>query len=913
MSDIVYLVDGSGYIFRAFYAIAPLSTRSGFPTNALFGFTRMLRKLLQDAQSNYMAVAFDVGRETFRLKLYPRYKANRAECPSELLAQLPYFRQIASALGLPVLELPGYEADDVIGTLADRLAAKGKEVVIVSGDKDLMQLVRPGVTIWDPLHDKHYGEAEVKEKFGVPPGQVVEVLALSGDSSDNVPGVQGIGPKTAAQLVEKYGNVEGVLSSLAQIKEDLTIRNRRKISEQIELDRDILRLSRKLVEIDVQAPVAIKSGDKVVEARSLSDESLMAALCRVEPNRQLLRELVERFEFSSLLSDLDLGLPGGEIKAGADNYITIKEKEFPHWLNEFVKQREFAFDVETTSLDALSAKIVGVSFCWSDECAYYLPLGHLNEPGQAALEVFLHKCGPIFAAADVKKYGQNLKYDVKVLARHGVDVRGLGFDTMVAAYLLNPDKGSYNLTALAREFLDRRVIEYDEVAGQAPDFSYVSPAAATRYACQDAHYAWLLKARLEQGLRAGELMPVLCNIEMPLVSVLARMELEGVGLDVDFLAGMSQQFALELEQVQQQIYQMAGVEFNINSPKQLAEVLFNKLGISSKGLKRTKTGVSTDSSVLEKLSLNHPLPGLILHHRFLHKLKSTYIDALPAQVSPVTKRLHTNFNQTGTATGRLSSSDPNLQNIPIQTAEGARIRAAFVAPAGRVLISADYSQIELRLLAHMSGDENMIQAFKSGVDIHARTAREILDLSPGAEVSPEQRRLGKTINFGIVYGMSGFRLARELGIPLGVANAYIEGYFAHYPAVREFFDSLEKEARQNGYVRTIFGRKRVLAEIDTSGRDEGFVVRAALNAPLQGSAADVIKRAMVRIDQRIGEEKLPFAMVLQIHDELLFECDAEYVDQAAGIIKEEMEQIVELKVPLKVDVGWGRNWQEAHV
>jgi DNA polymerase I len=911
-SESVYLVDGSGYIFRAFYAVAPLTTKSGFPTNALFGFTRMLKKLLVDADSDHLAVAFDAGRETFRLEMYPEYKANRRECPSELIQQMPYFKEIVSALGIPLFELKGFEADDIIATLATKLAGAGKNVVIVSADKDLMQLIGPGVSMWDTLQDRHFGPAEVKEKFGVGPEKVAELLALTGDASDNVPGLEGVGPKTAAQLIELFGDTETVIASAEAIKNNPDIRNRKKIAERIELDKDKLRLSRRLVEVDRHSPIQVICNEKTLDVESLGAEELIGAIRRAPHQPMALRELINKFEFKTLFDDLDLRLPDetSEEESGL-KYQTITAKNFSEWLVKLKLQTAFAFDTETTSLDTLEAELVGASFCWDNEEAYYLPLGHKNASDQIGLDVFVKECGAVLANPQIKKIGQNLKYDSKVLRRMGVDLKGISFDTMLAAYLLNPDRASYNLTVLAREFLNRSTIEFEEVVGELDNFSEVPVDKATRYACQDAHYAWLLKGVLEAKLSQAALQQVFSEIEIPLVGVLADMELRGVALDVEFLAKMSAEFGSDLERLQSRIYELAKGEFNINSPKQLSEVLFEKLAISTKGIKRTKTGISTDSSVLEKLAAVHPLPAAILEYRSLHKLKSTYIDALPAQISPVTGRLHTHFNQTVTATGRLSSSEPNLQNIPVQSKEGARIREAFVAPPGKLLISADYSQIELRLLAHMSADHNMSQAFLSDIDIHSQTARELLGLAADEPVGSDQRRLGKTINFGIIYGMGGFRLSRELGIPLDAANRYIEEYFDHYPGVRKFFDQLEQDAKVKGAVRTLYGRRRALSEIDTSGRDQGFALRAALNAPIQGSAADIIKKAMINLEGRIAAEKLPLSMILQIHDELLFEVDRDYCPDAAKVIRQEMEHVADLSVPLRVDLGSGRNWQEA--
>jgi DNA polymerase-1 len=924
MTHPIYIVDGSGYIFRAYYAVSSLSTPDGFPTNALYGFTRMLLKLLQQAGSDHVAVTFDMGRETFRLDMYPEYKANRSACPEDLVPQMPYFRMISEALGLPVLELKGYEADDVIGTVTSCLKGSGNQVVIVSGDKDLMQLVGPEVSIWDTMHDRTFGPTEVKEKFGVGPEKVVEVLGLMGDSSDNIPGLDGVGPKTATQLIEKFGSVEGVLSSIEAIKNDSSLRNRKKIAEALESQAETLRLSRKLVEICLTAPVQIALDDQMVQVTALSHDGLLRALTRTPPKEQLLTQVFEKLNFTSLLAELKL--TGGAIAQPAEpskeakaEYRTIYRSGFAEWLRRFGAEEKFAFDTETTSIDTLSAKIVGASFCWSDEEAFYIPLAHeqSDEP-LVTLPDFIAGVKKILEDPAIGKVGQNLKYDVQIFAGLGISVQGVTFDTMVAGYLLQPDKGGYNLTALAEEYLGRsmlkdgRVIEFEEVLAGAELFSQVPVAAAARYACQDAHYAWLLEGKLAPLLDKQGLREVFSEVEVPLVPILARMERQGILLDCKLLAGMSEEFGGKIEKLRTHIFEYSGGEFNLNSPKQLAEVLFEKLAIPTKGLKRTKTGTSTDSSVLEKLSLIHPLPGLLLEYRAIHKLKSTYVDALPAQVSAVTGRLHTRFNQVVTGTGRLSSSDPNLQNIPIQSPEGARIREAFITDPGWVLISADYSQIELRLLAHMSGDEAFIRAFVDDVDIHAQTARELLQLGEHAEVTTEQRRLGKTMNFGIIYGMSGFRLARELGISFGDAELYIKRYFDRFPGIRVLFDEIATQGEREGFVRTLLGRKRILADIDREGRDKGFVNRVAINAPIQGSAADVIKKAMISVDTAINKKGLPLRLLLQIHDELVLECKADILEEATALIRKEMEGAFALKVPLKVEIGSGKNWHSAH-
>jgi len=913
----VYLVDGSGYIFRAFYAVPHLTTREGFPTNALFGFSRMLLKLLSSAGSEHVVVAFDAGRKTFRNELYPEYKANREECPEDLKKQMPYFRELCRLLGLQVLELPGFEADDIIATLAERLERQSIPTVVVSGDKDLMQLVDQHVSIWDTLKDKHYGPAEVLQKFGVPPEKVVEFLGLTGDDSDNVPGLDGVGPKTAAQLIEKFGSVESVLAHATDIRNDTSIRNRTKIADQIELNADLLRLSRKLVEVSRDTPVMLSAHGQEVPLSSVSGEQLLAALRRTSPHVEKIQEFAARFEFHSLPSEVAAVVPSQEpaVAAPDEPCIIVYQDTFEAFAKKLAQQPCFAFDVETTSLNVLEAKLISISFAWDEHEAYYLPIAH--EKGdrvadQVSLRALRAALGPIFANPKIGKCGQNIKYDFGILLQQGFSVSGLEFDSMIASYLLRPDRRGHDLTVLTRDYLGKGLIEYETILGGAPDLRSVAIEAAARYGCQDARLAWCLRQKLMPVLEEKGLREVLTSIEMPLVPILSAMERRGVLLDLSYLAQMSEEFQGKLDELRVKIFAAAGVEFNLNSPKQLADVLFTKLGLPTKGIRKTKTGISTDSAVLEKLSPLHPVADLLLQHRLLFKLKSTYIDALPAQVSAIDGRLHTSFNQVGTGTGRLSSSEPNLQNIPILTPEGVRIRKAFVATERRTLVSADYSQIELRVLAHMSGDENLIAAFRGAADIHRATAREILGLATDEEVTSEQRRIGKTINFGVIYGMGAFRLSRELQIPLRQAEDYIESYFRRYARVREFFARQEAMAKQHGYVETMFGRKRFIAEIDTTGRDDAFLQRVAMNAPVQGSAADLMKLAMIRLAHRIERERLPMEIILQIHDELVVECQSERAEELASIVRGEMEQAAQLQVPLVVEVGMGKDWLEAH-
>ncbi|MCB9030314.1 MAG: DNA polymerase I [Deltaproteobacteria bacterium] len=908
MSEKVYLVDGSGYIFRAYYAVAPLTTSDGFPTNALYGYTRMLIKLLNDAESEHVVIVFDTAAKNFRHALYDQYKANRAECPEDLAKQMPYFRDISRALGLQVLEKEGYEADDIIGALAHKLSNADIETIIISGDKDLMQLVTEKVTIWDAMKDKHIGFKEVREKFGVTPDKVVEVLALMGDSSDNIPGVAGIGPKTAQQLIEKYNDIESVIAAIDEIRDSKGLRNKKKIADAIEADPEILRLSRKLVEIDINMPLTINSNGETLMLSELENSKLADVLVRKEPRDDLLSEFAEKFEFSSLFSELNLN--SHSIQKEERDYKTVLEADFDLFIEKLKAQELIAFDIESTSLNVLEAEIVGLSFCWNSKEAFYVPIGH-NEQGQVERAYAIQALSEILGDKKIKKCGQNLKYDISVLSRIGVEVRGVYFDTMLAGYLINPDRRSNNLTALAGDYLSMNLLEYDQVIADKKCFSEVSIADATYYAAEDAHVAFLLMERLAPILKERDLENVFYNIEIPLISVLSKMEMTGVALDVSFLNQLSVEYGERLDKIRKELFELAGEEFNMNSPKQLSVILFDKLGISTKGLKKTKTGaISTSQAVLEQLRDEHPLPAKILEYRSLFKLKNTYIDVLPEQVSKITHRLHTKYNQAVTGTGRLSSSDPNLQNIPIRTEEGKKIRKAFIAPKGRKLIVADYSQIELRILAHLSEDQNLIQAFLDGTDIHTKTAREILHLGDDEQVTSDERRMGKTINFGIIYGMSGFRLGRELGIPIGVANEYIENYFNQYPGVKAYFDQIEEDARTKGFVTTLFGRKRNTADIDATGRDRDFVMRAALNAPIQGTAADLIKLAMIEVsDAIIGK---PISMTMQVHDELVFECDDDYLDKARELVVDTMEGVADLRVPLKVDVNLGINWNEAH-
>lgn len=912
MQNPVFLIDGSSYIFRAFYAVAPLTTKEGFPTNALYGYSRMLLKFLTEANPEHCAVIFDAGKETFRNKLFTEYKANRKDCPPELLEQMPYFRSIAAALGMPIFEAPGYEADDIIGILTYRLAKEGYHVVVITPDKDLMQLVGDNVSLWDTMRDKKVTRAEVFEKLGVYPESVIDLLALMGDSSDNIPGVQGVGPKTAAQLLANYGSLDRIINSVEEIRLDKTIRGREKIAEGIITAKEQLLLNKKLTAVLLEPDEAFKIFTAQEKQLNIKEINILDALNFQDIQVEDLAVLVNKFEFSSLFSNLiEKAARKNDNHARRDLYELICEENFDQWLAEFKLQRKIAFDLETTSLDPQQAEIVGASFCWSNQKAYYLPFSHINTDGkkQIGWERFLESCKSVLMDPNVQKVGQNIKFDMLMLLAKGVEMKGLFFDTMLAAYLINADKRAYSLDSLAREYLSIETYKYEEVTAGKKNFAEVSLSEACAYAAEDAHIAWLLYETLEPIIEKNGLKNVFYNIEMPLVSILAQIEQLGILLDLDYLKKLSQEFSDRIKIIETNIYELAGGNFNINSPKQLAELLYDKLAIPTKGLKKTKTGYSTDASVLEKIQHFHPIAQHLLEYRLLQKLNSTFVQALIEQVSPVTGRLHTKLHQTGTATGRLSSSDPNLQNIPIQTKEGKRVRKAFIAPPGSLLISADYSQIELRVLAKMSGDSNLINTFLSGEDIHEKTTREILNKQPHEQVSSDERRIGKTINFGIIYGMSGFRLAGELGISNTQAQDYINSYFNRYPKVKELFHSLEEQAVSRGEVETLFGRKRIISSLDTSERDKGFLSRVAINAPIQGTSADLIKLAMITLNENIRNSSIPLKLILQIHDELLFESPKEDVEHNMMLVKNLMEGVVKWEVPLKVDVIAGDNWQ----
>jgi DNA polymerase-1 len=893
----LYIIDGTSYIYRAFHAIRKLSTSDGRPTNAVYGFAQMLQKVLREHATGRAVIVFDSKEKNFRHKLYPEYKANRSAPPEGLIEQIPAIRELVGAFGVPVLEVPGYEADDVIGTIAVREASAGRSCVIVTGDKDLMQLVNQKVVVYDPMKERRYDTEGVRERFGVPPHMVADLLALAGDSSDNIPGVRGVGEVIAARLIAEYGPVEWLYRNLGAVKQD-------KLRQKLEACRDEAILSKKLATIVTSVPV--ETGD--------------ATFLLPEPDWDAIEQIYRKHEFRTPprpaghkraepvpSPGVEVGVRAGE--ALNNSFITVLDGAALELMAlEIAGAKEVSVDTETTSTEPMRAHLVGVSVGTGAGRAFYVPLSHrsLDAPRQLPWERVRELLARSLEGRRIVT--QNGKYDLIVLKRHGLDLR-VDDDTMIASYLLDPE-GSHGLKNLSRAHLGHEMLTYDDVmahAGGEGGFESVPVDLAARYSCDDAEVTLRLMGVLREKLGGGDLARLYREVEMPLVPVLAEMEMAGVLVDRARLEAMSVEIAAALEREAQEIYAIAGTEFNIGSPKQLAEILFERMGL--KVVKRGKSGASTDSQVLEELAGESEIAGKVLSYRSLVKLRGTYIDALPVLINPATGRIHCSFNQTSTATGRLSSSSPNLQNIPIRTPLGRTIREAFMARPGYSLISADYSQIELRVLAHFSGDKKLIEAFRAGEDIHRRTASEIFSVAPGA-VTADQRRAAKTINFGIVYGMGAFALSRDLGIKRAEAQVYIDGYFARIPGVKQFIEATVCRAREDGFVSTLMGRRRAIPGL-TSRNDQirRGAERMAVNTPIQGSAADIIKVAMIRLAPTFSDDA---RLLLQVHDELLFEVKTELAQEFSKKAAQVMEDAAALKVPLKVDVGIAPNWAGAH-
>ena len=888
------LVDGSSYLYRAFHAMPSLTNSKGMPTGAAYGITNMLRRLLADYDPSHLAVVFDAKGKTFRDDLYSEYKAHRPPMPDEMRQQLDAIRSLVKALGMPLLEVPGVEADDVIGTLAQQGEKSGFDVTISTGDKDMAQLVNESVTMVNTMDGSRLDPEGVENKFGVAPDQMIDYLTLVGDAVDNVPGVPKVGPKTAVKWLKEYGTLDEIIEQADKIGG--------KVGENLRDCLDRLPLSRQLVTI--KCDVALDVGP---------DE-----LSRTAPENSQLRELFSELEFKTWLAEvLDGEDTAAEQKLPTNYQTVVDRKQLDAWIKRLREAVVFAFDTETTSLDYMTADLVGVSFAVQPGEAAYVPCGHDYEgaPKQISTEDLIGALKPLLEDPKSIKVGQNLKYDMSVLARSGVSLEGVGFDTMLESYVLDSTATRHDMDSLALKYLSHRTIHYEDVAGKGAKqvtFNQVALEQAAPYAAEDADITLRLHQTLWPQLqKAANLQRLFEEIEMPLVPVLSRIERNGVFVERNLLEAQSVELAASMQNIAAQAFDAAGEEFNLGSPKQIQGILFEKLGLPV--LEKTPKGQpSTAESVLQELAHDYPLPKLILEYRGMSKLKSTYTDALPACINPETGRVHTSYRQAVASTGRLSSTDPNLQNIPVRTPEGRRIRQAFIAPPGNRLLAADYSQIELRIMAHLSCDAGLTRAFESGEDIHRATAAEVFGVGL-AQVSDDERRRAKAINFGLIYGMSAFGLGRQLGIPRRDAQEYVDLYFTRYPGVKQFMDDTRERARDRGYVETVFGRRLYLPEIKSRNpARRQYAERTAINAPMQGTAADIIKRAMITLHKWLLESGAQARMIMQVHDELVFEVAEDAVAEVQTVVVRQMEAAAELRVPLKVDVGVGNNWDEAH-
>ena len=892
MTKLLCLIDTSALVHRAFHAIRPMTTTSGQPTNALFGLTQMLMKVLKDFQPTHVAAALDLKGKTWRHELFPAYKAQRSAPDPDLVAQFPLVPRLLEAFSVPAIGAPGYEADDIIATLTRSGLEAGFEILIISGDKDLMSLVNDRVVMFDTMKNKRYDLDAVRERHGVTGERLLDLLALAGDSADNIPGVPGIGPKSALKLLAEFGDLDNILLKSDEIE-------RKGWREKMLAHKDEALLSRRLVTLSDEVDVKLEAG-------------LGELQCRVADS-EVLSELFAELEFHSLSRRLS---PLKTISRDGYRLIETPEK-FTELLGELADVKILAVDTETTSVNPMAANLVGISLAWNKTDAVYIPVGHTETDNGVVTQLdkgmVLSGLRPVLTEESVKKWGQNIKYDTIVLKRAGLELKGIDFDSMIASYLVDPTRHRHGLDALSVEYLGHTPITFKEVVGTGRNqvtIDKIAPAVVADYACEDAQLAYLLSELLGPKLKEGELEELYTKIERPLIEVLLRIEMTGVYLDLELLNKTALDYTERLQKMATEVYAAAGEEFNINSPKQLAVILFERLKLPI--LKKTKTGPSTAVEVLERLADEHPLPAKILAYRSLSKLISTYLEALPRLINSDTGRVHTSYNQAVTATGRLSSSDPNLQNIPIRGEDGAVIRQAFIGEGDNLILAADYSQIELRILAHFSGDPALVDAFKKGDDIHTRTATEVFQVLP-MMVTPEMRRQAKAINFGLVYGMGAHRLAQELDIDRKTAKAYIEGYFAAYAGVKKYFDKVVTEAKAKEYVTTLFKRRRYLPEINSKNHNlKEMARRTALNTPIQGTAADLIKLAMVVIDQRLREKNWQSKMIMQVHDELVFEVPPAEVEALTLMVRKEMADVWPLKVPLVVDIGVGKNWREAH-
>ncbi|ORM68216.1 DNA polymerase I [Pantoea rwandensis] len=919
------LVDGSSYLYRAYHAFPPLTNSAGEPTGAMYGVLNMLKSLLMQYQPSHVAVVFDAKGKTFRDELFEHYKSHRPPMPDDLRAQIEPLHEMVKAMGLPLLAVTGVEADDVIGTLALEAEKQGRAVLISTGDKDMAQLVTPGITLINTMTNTVLGPEEVEQKYGVPPSLIIDFLAMMGDSSDNIPGVPGVGEKTAQALLQGLGGMQSIYDNLEKVA-DLSFRGAKTMAAKLEQNRDVAFLSYQLATIKTDVELELGCEQLTVN----------------EPDVEKLQNLFGRYEFKRWISDLQDGtwLQGKKSNAQAqkslatepaveavetasvlssDGYVTIlDEATFSEWLQKLKKAELFAFDLETDSLDSWSAQIIGLSFATAPGEAAYLPVGHdyLDAPDQLDRNEVLKQLKPLLEDAKAAKVGQNLKYDRGVLKNYDIELNGIKFDTMLESYCLNSVGGKHDMDSLAARWLNHKTVTFEEIAGKGKNqltFNQIAIEQAAHYAAEDADVTLQLHLQMWPKLEqeAGP-KQVFTDIEIPLVTVISRVERNGVLIDKNILAKHSQELTTRLAELELKAHELAGEPFNLSSTKQLQTILFEKQGI--KPTKKTPGGApSTSEEVLAELALDYPLPKVILEHRGLSKLKSTYTDKLPLMINPITGRVHTSYHQAVTATGRLSSTDPNLQNIPVRNDEGRRIRQAFIAGADKRIVAADYSQIELRIMAHLSQDKGLLDAFAQGEDIHRATASEVFGVAL-SNVSSEQRRSAKAINFGLIYGMSAFGLSRQLNIGAGEAKKYMDLYFERYPGVLRYMEETRAQAAEKGYVETLDGRRLWLPDINSSNAIRRKAAeRAAINAPMQGTAADIIKRAMIAVDGwLLQQQDDAVKMIMQVHDELVFEIHNDAVESASAKIRQLMESSMELDVPLQVEVGMGDNWDQAH-
>ncbi|GBE09122.1 DNA polymerase I [bacterium BMS3Bbin11] len=887
----IILVDGSSYLYRAFHAMPGLNNSEGQPTGAIYGVINMTRSLLKQYQPEYIAMVFDAKGKTFRNDLYEEYKANRPPMPDELRSQVPFLYEIIEAMGLPLLVIEGVEADDVIGTLAAQAVENSVEVLISTGDKDMAQLVNEHVTLVNTMDNRVMDVEGVKARFGVSADRFIDYLTLVGDPSDNIPGVPKIGPKTAAKLLEEFGDLDTLMQRADEVKG--------KLGENLRDSLEFLPLSRDLVTIRCQLDLPLKLDELKIKQ---ADESR-------------LKDLYVQLQFKTWLTEL--GGANDQVSAEAEYETVLDQSSLDDWLNKIYHRGIFAFDTETTDLDAMQADIVGLSFAVEPGKAAYVPLSHdyPGAPEQLDRGQVLQQMKPLLENEEIKKIGQNLKYDMKVLANYAIALNGIEHDTMLESYVLDSTSSRHDMDTLAMKHLGHKTIRFEDIAGRGKKqlkFNDIALEQASPYAAEDADITLRLHEHLWPALEKREkLMSIYRDIEIPLLSILARVERNGVRIDAGMLKRQSSELALGIVDLERQAHEAAGQEFNLGSPAQLQDILFNKLGLPV--IKKTPKGQpSTAEAVLQELAPDYDLPRLILEYRSMSKLRSTYTDKLPQMINPRTGRVHTSYHQAVAATGRLSSSDPNLQNIPVRSKEGRRIRQAFIPDGGFRMVSADYSQVELRIMAHLSGDEGLLKAFSEGADIHRSTASEVF-ATPLDEVTTDQRRSAKAINFGLIYGMSAFGLAQQLNIERGEAQEYIDLYFERYPGVKTYMDETRKLAHEQGYVETVYGRRLYLPEINSgNGMRRQYAERTAINAPMQGTAADLIKMAMISVDKWIMGEAQDVRMIMQVHDELVFEAPDDQVDHVSEKVQELMTGVAELRVPLLVDVGVGANWDEAH-